>query len=122
MAIVARKHKWQATLPGAGPAPEPWYQMLPAAGSKSITGTAVVYKEPTECPPGPPVLPFSQELQRSWITPEKDSVSPRMIVLGPKARASLYEVALAALEEQCPSSSRAELLRPLREEPVSSYF
>lgn len=63
----------QATLPGAGPAPAPH--------------SKAVYTETTECPPAPPVRPFSQELEMTWTTPEK-GMSTRIIRLCPAARAS----------------------------------
>lgn len=83
----------QATLPGAGPAPAPH--------------SKAVHTETTECPPAPPVRPFSQELKMTWTTPEK-GVSPRIIRAMPQSR-SLYPGSLAAPGTAAPSS-RAALL------------
>lgn len=67
MAVVARKHKRQATLPGAGPAPAP---------HSKAPKRRWLFTQTTECPPAPPVRPFSQELEMTWTTPEKRCVHP----------------------------------------------
>lgn len=83
----------QATLPGAGPAPAPH--------------SKAVYTETMECPPAPPVRPFSQELEMTWTTPEKRCVhsNDQAVSRSP----SLYPASLGA-PGTAASSSRAALL------------